>query len=192
MKILLTIFLLLFFLFGKAQQDDKTRAFLNYVRERVFKEDSLFYTEDLNDITLAEMRKHLLKDTIWIYKQLGEGKLQRIDSIILSKYEKKYIEEQLAEQAGKIWNDNLLEKSKLTSRDTTYKKYGYSRLPNDYKPKTIYSFSRPIFLREDSICYFYYQEVQAGLGYGQLGLYRSENGKWKFIQWFYSWSGGGY
>lgn len=192
MRVSLAIFFLFLHCLGKRQQIDETKTFLNYIRESVFTVDTLFYTEDLNDVTLQEMRKHLLKDTIWIYKQLENGKLERIDSIILSKDEKTFIESQLVRQEGKIWDDNLLYKSKITARDTIYKKFVYSRSAKNYKPNTIYSFSKPIFLREASICFFYYQQVNAGVGEGQLSLYKKNNDKWKFIQWFYSWGGGGY
>jgi hypothetical protein len=165
---------------------------LNYARNAAFNVDTLFYTADLNGITLHEIGKYLSKDTIWIYKQLAQGKLQTVDSIILSKEEKLFLEKQIASQEGKIWDDNLLDKSKLTERDTINRKYTYSRRPKDYKPITIYSFSKPIFIKNDSICFFYYQEVTAGFGGGQLCLYKKYDGKWKFIQWFYSWSGGGY
>lgn len=188
MKFSLTIIFLSFFLLAKAQQVDETKSFLDYIRIKVFNVDTLFYTEGLNEYTLPEVRKYLIKDTIWIFKQLDSGRLQRIDSIILSKEEKTYIEKQLIEQEGKIWGKNLLEKSQLTENDTTYKQLNFSEWPRDYNPKTIYSFSKPIFLRRASICFFYYQSVSADRSKGQLGLYKKDNSKWKFVQWFYFWS----
>lgn len=137
------------------------------------------------------MRRYLLKDTIWIYKQLEHSKLKRIDSLVLSEQEKAYIETQINNQTGKIWGENLLKKSRLTGRDTTYKKETHFSIQKHNQSKTIYSFSKPIFLREASICFFYYQHIKRGSGEGQLGLYKKEGDTWKFIQWFYAWGGGG-
>lgn len=83
------------------------------------------------------------------------------------------------EMPGKTWLTRNFENVTITTRpDTIYTK-------SDYK---LFNFSRPVFLRSNSICVFYQQSSCGGLcGHANLGLYRKLNGRWILVWTFFQW-----
>lgn len=193
------IFVLLFLLSGSVGITQIPRGetinFLDQFRKSV-NEDTLFYTAGIDSTILVNMRRIFITDTIWVYKDLGTGKLKRIDSIILTPSEKHCIESELLNQIEKIWGDHLLHKSKL-STDTLYEAYKNEPLEvrmfgwrDKYRIenfKTLYSFSRPIFLKNNSFCLFHYQVRKGRMSSGNIGIYKKYNEEWKFVNWYQAW-----
>ena len=185
MRTILLIFFLSISSIPNAQQTEETVSFLENFRKEMVREkfiiDTFFYTAGIDSTILSAMKRHFVKDTLWIVEELsGSRKIKRVDSLILTKHEKDYIQKQLSDQVGNIWNDNLLEKSKLTTIDPTYRSYnkklGRANDPTDYSRKVIFSFSRPILIRDGYFCLFFFQYTVAKEG-GQIGLFKKFNGR---------------
>jgi len=179
--------IIFFFLFcfgnGIGQDTSETITFLKQIRRDFCKGDSLFYTSSLDKFTVSEIRRHLSRDTIWIWSGSFSGKLQKDDSIILTSDEKSFITDQLKNPEGKLWNENLLEKSKLT--ELASHNFRDPVLPSE--EKYIYSFSKPIFIRNNSLCFFYlHYSFTHYVGEGTLMLFKKVNRKWVYIQWLFS------
>lgn len=141
-------------------------------------------------------------DSTWAKKQYAIFKITKQN---FTKKEKKYIIKQLKIQTRKreIWPDNLFQDSKGFYTDTLSYNFRYNghnhelfyrkdTLGLNYKSILYYEFCDPIFLRNNTICLFYF----IYFGYsttGDFSIYKLTNGKWSkwysiqrsssFIQW---------
>ncbi|MFL5738612.1 MAG: hypothetical protein ACJ75B_00235 [Flavisolibacter sp.] len=192
--------------FFSQAQECETIDFLNEVKKIHKWQDSLLYTEGLQKSTIENMTLELTKDVIRMYKGLSDGSLRPIDSIIFTKEEKAFIRVQLQNQKGRIWDSHLFEKSLLVNLDSIRQSASEHRKivrKGEREPVTdflsgetlkvdpltsVYSFSRPIFIRNYSICFFCYEVYDAHFDcceYSQLSIYKWIDGMWRFVNWIF-------
>ncbi|RZK71014.1 MAG: hypothetical protein EOO85_20415 [Pedobacter sp.] len=125
-----------------------------------------------------------LKSDTLVDKLLLGGRDKPQNKLILTKKEKKEISFHLNKLKQLNWKDEFIPGVKLLSRDTVkyYLKditYGWQRM-DDRGIAGYYSFSNPIFLRNETFCIFQYDYNCGRLcGEGTIMVYRKEKGKWK-------------
>jgi hypothetical protein len=117
------------------------------------RDSSIVYADGLDDSKIAYIKKELLnKDTL-------EDLDCKKNKVVFSEREKKYIKKELEKMKNRVWPKNIFSNSILISRDTisTLNKKShlpqfdfFSRYPHGYS-----FFSRPIFLRNGSLCIIY-------------------------------------
>jgi hypothetical protein len=205
MKLILFVTALSSCLLANAQENSKeTIEFLNEARKIHRWGDSLVYTDGFDTEIINDMCRLLTVDTMWTYKSLPSGKIQRVEAISFTKEEKTFIQDQLLKCKRRIWSDQLLSKSRLVKLDTIQDFFSKNRdlvrkkrreslahfkqeLLDTITPTNIYSFSIPIMIRNNSICFFRYAEYYLDTGgkHGeQFSIYKKVNGKWQFINWY--------
>lgn len=122
-----------------------------------------FIYDNVDTNTISELKTFINTGVLKNYY----GKRMHVkDSLVLTSAEVKYINDQLSDKD----NDWV---SKVLINAVKY---------NPYKPhtgRTIYYFSKPILLRNETFCLFYYEYVCGRLcGKTNFGLYKKENNKW--------------
>ena len=106
------------------------------------------------------------------------------NKLILTQKEKKHIDAKLRQLRELTWKDHLLPSARLLSRDTVQyylkdRARGWQRM-YDRGISGYYTFSNPIFLRNETLCIFQYDFSCGNLcGDGTIMIYRKENGKWR-------------
>lgn len=132
---------------------------------------------------LKEIKESLGGDTI--YNKVGViGKDDKLNGLVLSKKERKFVDRKIQELRKQSLADRLLSNARLISQDTidhylSDRGYGWLNL---YKKKIYgyYSLTTPIFLRKNTICIFTYGYNCGPLcGNGGTSVYRLEKGEWK-------------
>lgn len=139
------------------------------------------YSDTIHQYDLKYLKQVLADDIL--YNSSLSGQKDNIRQLILTKNEKKYLLKKVDEQQGFVWPDNLFQNVRKDSSD---KKNLTSNFKKFFQP--IYNFSKPIFIRNDSICIFYYGYYCGGeCGQGSVEIYHKIDGKWtnwiSMIQW---------
>jgi len=180
MKTLTFLFLLL-----------STNLFAQDKREnRKFFDD--FFPNANSKIIYTEQQFHdidyiisLVKDADTIRKTEYNDRIGKIkiDSIILSNPEIDYVSANIKTNNDKLWAKNIMPNATYISRKKINTIFGDKSKGWDYFEKkyedTFYSFSKPIFLRNNSICFIY-----IGVGCGSLcgsasfDVYVKQDDKW--------------
>lgn len=158
------------------------------------KNDRLTYIDE--SVGWTRIRELLRKN---IFK--GNTKLTEHNLIRLSKKERKYLFQQIEAYKDFKWNENLFpnsikikkdsmwsyiswetnilrekQKNAILSKDTIALKEIKKELPR------VYGFSKPIFIRNNSICLLYHFSMCGNpCGHYEINFYKKENGKW--IKW---------
>lgn len=170
MRAFLTIFSLFVFFFCFGQEDTTTLHFLNNIIKRK-SDTSLIYYTDKVDVGMYDymMKKKLLKRHI---KAIGSTNKS---TLTLTSAEVNQLKQSLAASKSHQWQEELFPSSKRISSDSTH-----SFLFSD-RNKDLYLFSRPSFIRDNTIALFYVVHLCCGGIYGpvDLSFYRKENGKWQ-------------
>lgn len=110
-----------------------------------------------------------------------------INSITLTKAERKYIFKQLDSLHKLVWDENLFTNSTRVSRDSSFGAKVFKEIENanrlGWKPKSgkqIWEFTNPIFIRDNSICLLFTLYICGGsCGRDKLCFYKNVNGTWK-------------
>ena len=162
--------------FNKRQREFVT-SFLNEMRESKY---PVFYLSNNDDQALLDaLKPDTLKD---MWALAGRNKPQ--NKLILTQKERKHIRSKLRQLRELTWDDHLLPNARLLPRDTVryYLKdraRGWQSM-YDQGISGYYTFSNPIFLRNETLCIFQYDYSCGNLcGDGTIMIYRKENGKWK-------------
>jgi len=185
----LSLLLLLFAYTARAQENTESQKFLtDFFKDKTAKE-LFIYTDKLwpsrYDELLHSINADTLRGNLFIKKN-------NPDYIVLSKEEKAYILKCLQEQRADTWPNHLLPNSRLVLYDTIAsifkdRKREWTYFYSHYGAK-FHSFSKPIFLRNNSLCFFYSDYSCGGLcGFGNFAIYRINNGKWEEIISLFSW-----
>ncbi len=163
------------------EDPSEEQLFLNWFFQNYqpnFKNDPLIlYTDAIHTGSLKSIKESFSRDTL---RSLRNG-LKEL--LVLTTSEKLYINNQLDKMTGRIWHENLLKNSQMISLDsiqTFFEKQGPG-WTGYYKKYTtgFYSFSKPIFLRNNTICIFDYSYYCGSLcANGETGVYFKHNGKW--------------
>ena len=127
----------------------------------------------------------LVKDANTIHKTEYNNRIGKIkiDSIILTKDEIDYVTSNIKTNNDKIWAKNAIPNLTYISRkkvDRIFndKSKGWEYFEKKYA-KTFYSFSPPIFLRNNSMCFIYIGIGCGNLcGSGSFDFYIKQDDKW--------------
>ena len=168
------LILLCFFIISelKAQTVDETKQFMRSVPLP----KKILYVDSAN-IFIPEMRKLLDKDTI---RTLMEG----AHDFIITKDERRYINQELDAMQSFAWPVGLLDSSKMITAKKLRKVIGKNPKNWGYVHKhygdSFYYFSKPIFFRNNTLAIFYRGSYcdWTLCGNGELDIYDKENGKW--------------
>lgn len=189
------IFCLLALLFAlgdvRGQNDERSQTFIKAVIGDFVKQNQtkkIIYSDKVYSVN--DIRKALDHDTlpnIHFVKRPYDTTI-----IVLTRDERAYINSELDQMMSRLWTDGLLDNSKMIPQDTIdaifkdrTKRWEY--FYNKYGGGGFYSFSRPIFIRNNSICFFY-REYSCGdlCASGELALYVNKKGKWVKLKVLYS------
>ncbi len=167
LKFLLMPCLLLINVEIKAQNMKKSVAF---VREFFADRHPFVYYYSIGQFSLKYLKEAILKDTL--YNDFFFKKNNPEQQLILTDHERKYVLQEIAKQTGSVWPENLFPNS---SRREYAKVMGVA-----VGGPRIYSFSQPIFIRENSVCICYYA-YYCGMecGQGAVEVYHKIDLKWK-------------
>ena len=171
--------------------------FLESLLRKTLPEGEIVYTNKINESQLQRVEAHIKPGVIQ-----GAGTETKRNSISLSRKEKKYILSQLEIYTKPFWGDNLFAKSKMIPEDSiasymkkVYQEYSESFInPNNsdndkaeimknYPRPNLFEFSRPIYLRNNSICLVLIS-YRCGnpCGFDELCFYKKVNDVWtKFV-----------
>lgn len=170
MRALLTILSLTISFFSFGQEDTATLHFLDNIIKRK-SDTSLIYYTDKVDAGMYDymMKKQLLKKHV---KAIGTTNKA---TLTLTSAEINQLKKTLTTSKSHQWQEELFEGSIRIPSDSTH-----SFLFND-RNKDLYLFSRPAFIRNNTIALFYVVHLCCGGIYGpvDLSFYRRENGKWQ-------------
>jgi hypothetical protein len=180
MKRLFACLPLLFFIqLSRAQNDP---AATNFIRS-VISEKKVVYTDSLGSYDGPMMKKMFGRELANSIAPM-RNKLP-ISIFHFTKQEVDYINTQLYLLGSVVWKPGLLENSRLISEATVDKIFknslakGWRYFYKHYGTQ-LYSFGKPIFLRNNAMCIFYSGYHCGGLcGTGSLCIYVKENGRWK-------------
>jgi hypothetical protein len=140
---------------------------------------------------ISKMLDLIKADTLLdIWGFAGDNQPQH--KLVLTKNEKRYVAAELNQLRGMEWVDHLLPGARLLSQDTVNyylgdKIYGWQRM-YDRGIYGFYTFSKPVFLRNETFCIFQY-DFNCGVlcGSGKITVYRKVNGKWTHYINLYNW-----
>ncbi|WGQ10136.1 hypothetical protein QG516_00515 [Pedobacter gandavensis] len=197
MKIKLLLFSsLIFFLFKPvhAKNENQEKEFLNwFFRAHQKLNGKVFYLGTLDDESIKYLRSTLKPDTLYSglsdeedFKHFGKDKL------VFSKSERMLIQKKIIALKFQNLPDQLFEGGKLLTSDSL-KLYAEGNLDawsnlNKNKIYKYFMFSRPIFLRNNTICLFNYaQYCGFKCGIGKTAIYRKEHGRWRRLMVLSSW-----
>ena len=162
------------------QANEATRIF---VRSAINKKH-IVYSIETNDDILKDIIQYLTRDTIYA-RPLKRRKNDSFDDfkIILTKNEKDSIKTKLSTLKSFDWGYNLMPKSIFLSPDSLrqildVKSKGWDYFKRHYR-KGLYSFSKPIFIRNQSICFFYLDYTDGNFNDDGLGIWVKAGNKWK-------------
>lgn len=175
-----------------SQDNAEVQKFLNDYF--VSYEKKILYSEDLESNYFDQLIRTISTNQIKLYKNSSSNnETQKYDNIQLTDKEKEYLVKEMNSQRGKLWKDNLLKNSTVISRDSLtsifsknidrwgyfHRKYGES----------YYSFTKPIFIRDNSICFFYFSYFHdTSFAGGEFAVFKKENGKWKYYMTIWEWT----
>jgi len=161
-----------------AQKDDESVKFLNdYIKS--YTKNKIIYTERIWPSHLDGIKRSLAKDATQLRENASNNKgVVLPEKIVFTEKEMKYVYEEIEKNSNNGWAKNKVVDAQFIARDTieTY-------MQKKSRFYTYYSFSKPIFLRNNSICIFYFEESDGG----SLSTYVKVNGSWTYFARFYSW-----
>lgn len=178
---ILTIIYLSFNSIANGQLNERQKefitSFLTEIRESKY---PVFYLSNYDDRALLDAFK---PDTLMdMWGLAGRNKPQ--NKLILTQKERKHIRTKLRQLRELTWENHLLPSARLLPGDTVQyylkdRARGWQRM-YDRGISGYYTFSNPIFLRNETLCIFQYDFSCGNLcGDGTIMIYRKENGKWK-------------
>jgi len=164
---------LVFIVFSKvclAQTDAETKSVITSVIDDV----PLVYTDYLGEYAVSSLTNNIDRNM---------GNSQNNNSIVLSEKEKAFIRKEASKLLSVKWDNDIFKKAvvltktkidEIFGKDGSYWDGFYANYGKGY-----HSFSKPIFLRNKTICVFY-QSYSCGslCGHGSWDIYVKENGKW--------------
>ncbi len=178
----LILFCCLFIVSNSYSQSTKNS--IKFLQEFFADKLPIVYSDTIHQYDLKYLKEAIVKDTLYNNFFFGQNNAGR--QLILTKDEKKYLLEKIDEQQDFIWPNNLFQNSQKIDLE---EKNSNSNLKKKLKKfQSIYNFSKPVFIRNNSICIFYYGYYCGGeCGQGSIEIYRKINSKWTkwitMVQW---------
>ncbi|WP_316812890.1 hypothetical protein [Pedobacter heparinus] len=157
------------------------RQELEFIRSYFKEKEPIVYTDKID---VAEYVYNLFvdickKDTLRTYKH--EARL------VLAKHEKDFILAEASKIKEKSFDGNLLKKSTLIPRSKLSEIFkgkinGWQKFTKEYNGG-FYSFSKPIFIRNETLCIFYVDYACGNLcGNTEIAVYKKIKDTW--TEWF--------
>ena len=191
-----SIFLFLIFtLFNSslAQIDRSELIFLEGLIRNNYPEGNIIFTDKINKNDLDKIKSKFKKNTIY-----DISKTRNQNYIIFTKQEKKYLFQQLEIASRPCWKETIfpgaqliLEEDALNYIKKTTQEYleNFNKPTNtendrmnlikNYQRPTIFKFSKPIYLRNRSICLVYFASICGNpCGFEELCFYKIANNTW--------------
>lgn len=195
--VLSIIFLFCILQYGQGQSTYAalTREFTDSIFSKAHKFGKrLVVAERLDSSFYNSIRLNLKKGLFLKRVTYDTGKTTIVDTFALSNSELIYIDSCLESSVNTIWTDEYIGNSILLSKDTVdyiYSKHaseidGY--LWKNYGDRRIFFLSKPIFLRNNTICIFE-DDMDCGVlcGGGDLVIYKKNKGSWSRYMTISSW-----
>jgi len=154
-----------------------------------YKQSHVFYKESADsviytDTTGKRTPMSRARATPLVLK-FNNGRMRPValDSMTMSVKEIAYINAEIDKMKDHKWDKGLFENSQIIPTDTVTAIFKNSKRGWSYMYKKginkFYTISKPILLHKGAFCLLYYGYSCGGLcGYGELALYKKENGKW--------------
>ncbi|MBD3581643.1 hypothetical protein [Flavobacterium selenitireducens] len=190
-KIVFAIFLVCIG-FSALGQNKEQAAFLNQL---FGKHPETVVYQEYQPIDLSDLKKTLTRQKTYIRPDYGEwrGNTSAPARISLSKTEIDFVIAELS-VAGKQanWSKGLIRNSRQVSTkevDSIFlnRNKGYPYFKRKYG-SVLYHFSKPVFLRNNTVCVFYKgTSGQPESGGGGFSLYVKDNGVWKTYRFITMW-----
>jgi hypothetical protein len=171
-------------------QNDKNADYLNNLKSflKACYEDSrenMAIAENMDTLSFSEFKNTLSKDTFSRRVSYDHGLANVVESFIVTKQERAIIDSFFSDTANFRWNDAISPKgSKIISRKVI-DSIGYSKTSvGNYVGKccntfSLYTLSKPIFLRDYTICIIYVARESDGYGEGAgVIIFKKINGRW--------------
>jgi hypothetical protein len=180
--------LLLFSFAANAQEDIETKKFLSDFFKKQPDHGVVFYQDSVDAGRIVPIKRDTLRNG---FPLLENGSVNT-NYVVFSKEERAYIAKKIEEQKTATWSDGLLPNSKLITKATikdifNEREKGWIYFHGKYS-SGFYTFSKPIFLKNNTICVFYYgYHCDYLCGYGDWSVYKKVNGDWVRIITFSSW-----
>ena len=188
MKSLTSTICLLFFFGTTNAQTDITTEFLDYIFQT---KTNIYYAENSNKYMIETMHDELKNDTLFNNGFINSKATDPNAKIILSNAEREYVlgkVEALKKfrwEEGQIKNGKVMPKSEINAVYRSSVSKGWKKslkvwehIHEKYGPG-FYTFSKPILLRNDTLCIFYIDFHCGGLcGNGEFSAYIKQEGEW--------------
>ncbi|MXV49950.1 hypothetical protein GS399_03125 [Pedobacter sp. HMF7647] len=161
---------------GKEQQF--ISQYLNVSENTVNEKKEILYADALYNGEVTAFAVAVKKDTLFDFAKKNKY-------LILTKSEKEDIQTELAKISEQRWPDGIIQHSSKLSLDSLKGIIGPQGLgwnDNYYKKyKTgFYTLSKPVFIRNETICFFYAGYHCGNLcGHGSVAVYLFNKGKWE-------------
>lgn len=153
--------------------------------------ETFFYSDTMDAYTIERVKDLFLTEFSFIQASFN-GDTTKADRIRFDSIERNYIIGQLINLNSVSWPDALFPKSKavhFTKIDSIQKSVNDRKLdPLVRLCHSIYIFSHPIFLRQNSICLFYSGTTNFATKDGEFWIYRKEGSHWKKYAPIYRWT----
>ncbi|WP_374949504.1 hypothetical protein [Mucilaginibacter sp.] len=185
MKKVVLLLILTFSFSGIYAQEDKSTLFIKQVlpnRIQVFRQEKGIVGQDIVDRYFAAGKGA---------SKVGKGKRPFEHIIQFTEKEKQYIRSEFLKMENESWSGNLYPDAKILTKDSLDKVS--SKTDGDWQNfkknvSTVYTFSRPIFLRHDKFVLFYVGYYCGNLcGEGSLAIYQQKDDYWIPTAIIYSW-----
>ncbi len=176
-----------------AQSDRSELIFLEGLIRNYQPEGKIIYTDKINKDDLDKIKSKIKKNTIY-----DISKTRNQNFIVLTRQEKKYLFQQLELARRPYWKENIIPGSQLIIEEDAFnyikkttQEYleNYNRPTNtendrmnlvkNYQRPNIFKFSKPIYLRNRSICLIYFASICGNpCGFEELCFYKIANNTW--------------
>jgi hypothetical protein len=151
--------------------------------------DTFRYADRIDERVIDVLKEIIAADTV--IKGPTYGGIIK-DSLTITGGERQMIIEKLTMAGNHRWESNLFPKSQLVKAelaDTIVKRVSKTKDSLMVKLCTeIYSFSKPFFFRNDTLCVFYFEKNSVLMREGECWLYKKEKNEWrkyfKIFHWF--------
>jgi hypothetical protein len=170
MKHIITLmtFFISVFCFAQAKHDSLIIEVVRQIVKPPDKGEVLLYSNSLSS-EFSQYCKRKLNRRSYIFFEDGDAG----DTLVLTKKEKDYIIRKLDSVQNYSWKEEVFPNSKIVVQDTLW-----DYLLKNHKA-VVHQFSKPIFIRDNSICLIYYMIFKGAGGPSYFGFYKKKNGIWE-------------
>ena len=152
--------------------------------------DTFLYSEKIDNYTIEMVKDQFLSDLPFIKFSLNKD-TTNAEKIIFDSSERKYIIDQLNLLNSTVWPNTIFPKSNViafSKIDSIQKSVNERKLdPILRLCYSVHFFSKPIFLRQNTICLFYTGTTDFAMKEGEFWIYKKDNTKWEKYSPIYRW-----